>query len=486
MYGAIADWLVIGVGTAMAVRAVCKPAVARELREVAALAVALLFSVGAATVVAGWIATSGPAPRRVLALAVAAVTGLAWLRARPAYGQSRGLPPGSLGLGVSLDAVSDERFHASASQRWGPVFKVSQLHHRVVCITNLRDARQLMEHEGAAVRQVRWPNDRLVKGGYVEFMDGKRHQEYRARLAPRLAPDRLARYRPAISEVLRRGIEDMARASGSRDVAPRAHVERMATLVVLQAIAGIGPDDSRATAFLSQFPALDRPVHPLLPVPAAKRNAFGSLCRMLREAGAGDDDTVAGNLAMMLVDGRNMMRMTLAWITRLAAEHPNLLAEIRTSPDQDSRGTLASRFVLEVLRTRMTPYIYRRTVAECRIRGFRIPPGWLVRVCLREAHHDPDVFSRPDEFDPSRFAAREYGQEEFWPWSAGVHTCMADRFVMMTAVEYVSQLAATDIRLTTAGPAERANRHWAYTIPSNGDRVRVSRMAEDPFSQTVP
>jgi len=289
-----------------------------------------------------------------------------------------------------------------------------------------------------------------------------------------------------IAQVLRHGIEEMVRESAGREVAPQAHVELMATRVLLQVIAGVGPDDPRSGAFLSQFQALGQSVHPLLPVPAAKRDAFDSLCRMLRESGVEGDDTIVGNLAMMLVDGRKMLRMTLSWITRIAAEHPDLLAGIRTSPDQATRETLAGRFVLEVLRTRMTPYIYRRTVAQCQVRGFRIPPGWLVRVCLQEAHHDPQVFRRPDAFDPSRFDGHEYGPEAFWPWSAGVHSCPADRLVMMTAVEYLSQLAATDVHLTNAGPAERANRHWAYTIPSTRDRIRLSWITADPLSPVAP
>ena len=48
-------------------------------------------------------------------------------------------------------------------------------------------------------------------------------------------------------------------------------------------------------------------------------------------------------------------------------------------------------------------YLFRRANNAIQFRGVVIPAGWLVRVCIREIHRDPAVFTNPDRFDPDRF-----------------------------------------------------------------------------------
>ena len=38
--------------------------------------------------------------------------------------------------------------------------------------------------------------------------------------------------------------------------------------------------------------------------------------------------------------------------------------------------------------------------------GFRLPRGWLLRICVHESHRDPAVFEHPEVFDPDRFLRR--------------------------------------------------------------------------------
>lgn len=38
--------------------------------------------------------------------------------------------------------------------------------------------------------------------------------------------------------------------------------------------------------------------------------------------------------------------------------------------------------------------------------GYLIPKGWKVMPLFRNIHHNPDFFSDPQKFDPSRFEVR--------------------------------------------------------------------------------
>lgn len=54
--------------------------------------------------------------------------------------------------------------------------------------------------------------------------------------------------------------------------------------------------------------------------------------------------------------------------------------------------------------------------------GHLIPKGWKVLPLFRNVHHNPDFFSEPREFNPSRF---EIGPKPntFMPFGNDVHAC---------------------------------------------------------------
>jgi len=494
-----------------AARIATRPAVRRELRLHPALALlALTVALLTLAVLAG-LATQGVAVRQTLAGMVVLLAGLAWYRARPAYGRRRGLPPGSLALDVSLKAVDDENFYADGFRRWGGVFKFSQIHRPVACVTDLRQAREFLGHEGGAVGQADWPFHRLLPGKYVEFMDGVQHARYRALLEPAFGPDLVQAWAPDLRELSRASVSEMAAASVPNGVAPFAWTERLAYAALLRILVGIDAADPRAARLPALLAALDRPVHPWLPLPGASRRAIAELMARLRDvaeacaASQNDaaprcvvdellrldpamvgDETMVGNLATLLHDGRNMLRMLLAWLVQRAAAHPDCLARIRSARgDENAAAARAREFVMEVLRTSMSPYLYRKVTADCRLGQYRIPRGWLVRICLREAHHSPRTFERPQEFDPTRFGPEHRRSGEFWPFSIGVHACFAEGFVMAVATGFMQELAAHHLQALSDGPAERNNRHWAYAVPSRQLRVLLTS-ATGAGPQAIP
>ena len=65
--------------------------------------------------------------------------------------------------------------------------------------------------------------------------------------------------------------------------------------------------------------------------------------------------------------------------------------------------SLAARIIAETLRLEQSEYIVRVARRPLSVGGFRIPAGWLLRLCVRESHRDPTAFTDPDRFDPDRF-----------------------------------------------------------------------------------
>lgn len=477
-------------------------AVQREFREQPRLALVALVGLLVLAVPVG-LAVQDAAGRWGVATALLAALAFGWHRARPAYGASRGLPPGSLGLDASLRAVEDVHFYAEGFRHWGSVFKMSQLHRPVVCVGDLNLAQELLKQEGGAIRQVDWPFNRLLPGKYVEFMDGGQHARFRALFEPGFGQEVLQACEADLSATVCAAVAALGSAPAA---APWPVCSDLAYRTLLRAVVGVDTADPRVAGAPAILALLDRGVHPCLPASANSRRAFAELCGSLRDIGAAfaampdtvvpqsvlgdlvrrertliDDALVVANLATLLQDGHNMLRMLLLWLVKRAAIHPETLDAVRAAlSDASDAEARAREFTLEVLRMDLAFYAYRKTVADCRIGPFLIPRGWLVRVCLHEAHCDSRYFEQPLDFAPARFRDRAPAAERFWPFSAGMHACFAQPLVMAVATQFLRALAAYDLRLLADGSPERANRHWAFAVPSRSLRVSLSQPTRAP------
>jgi cytochrome P450 len=146
----------------------------------------------------------------------------------------------------------------------------------------------------------------------------------------------------------------------------------------------------------------------------------------------------------------------------------------------------AKRFVLETMRMHLHSFNYRRVVEDTTIGPYRVPKGWLIRICLHEAHNSSDLFPAPDEFHPSRTGSGSFGTTEFSPFSEGPRSCPADGFTMAVAESFVLRLAlGFDVRVVRDGPAWRPNRHWAYWLPSADLRLELAALGRPPSAANL-
>lgn len=508
-------WLaVLVVALVPVARVAMKPAARRELREHPGVAVAAAAVAIAAFGGVGWLHVHSPEAFAAVAALAALLAVAAWYRARPTYGALRGWPPGTLGLAASLDALADPDDYARRAREHGPVFKVAQFHRPVVCITDLAIGLGCLERHAEALAQAELPIARLIPGGYLEFMDGDLHRRYRETLRAAFT-DAVPPWRPAIAALVRADLRALAHAPGS--VPPPRAFAPLAFACLARLVFGLDRTDPRFRELERACEALDFRAGFGERVPASARAAFESLAErvrtivaaipagapggagsvesvahaiLARDPSASGDATLVGNLALMIAIGRDNLTGFLVWLAKLACDHPEAIAEIRAAADGDDASgraerpcayRLATGFVSEALRLWQSEYVYRVTLAEVAIAGFRVPRGWLVRVCLREAHRREDVFERAATFDPSRFADRRPGRDEYAPFSRGRHACLAS--VVVTAIAQttlVEWAAGVDARATCDGPVERGNRHWHHWRPSRRLRIAFSPRSGRP------
>ena len=157
----------------------------------------------------------------------------------------------------------------------------------------------------------------------------------------------------------------------------------------------------------------------------------------------------------------------LHWIVKELAENPVWIERLRAEGDDG----LPSRIVLETLRLHQSEYIHRRVLDPITQDGFVVPAGWNVRLCVHEAHRDPEVFPDPETFDPDRFLGRRYSSHEYQPFGRLGHRCLGAGTTQSLAGVLVSQLAGYDLEVVRDGPAVFDKYHWR---PSRRFRMRLT------------
>lgn len=499
------DLLVLGVAAALAVRVLLKAPVRREIRSRplllgGALATSfLVLSVAVAQV------ARVPTLRHGLAMAMAAGIGIAFIRARPGHGTKRGLPPGSLGLTVSLDAIEDTDYYARASARHGHVFKMRQIHQRVVCITDIGLGTRLFDEQGDHLRQSDWAFNRLVPGGYLEYMDGELHHRTRGVLAPAFSRDVLDATRDVVTAAARRALLEMSGASLPHGVHPEPFLLSIPQTSLIRMVLGISPGHPDFESIRDDFLILNRSLELFLPIPSPSRDAYARLATRMGElARAGaidarsvageltladaeglDDPTIVGNLVLMVKEGGIMVRGMLRWVIKMLADHPREVEALRAldgaSREFDER---CAAFVIETIRLHESPYLYRRVEREVEVGGYRVPPGWLIRLCLREAHRDAATFDRPEQFEPRRHVATPPEPGDFCPFGSSPRVCPGSDIAVEIGKAVVREAAlGFDVESVSDGPAWRINRHWGLWRPSRDFRIRlrdIGRTASPP------
>jgi len=461
------------------------------------------------------VATWPLARHAATALALVAMAALAW-RARPSYGASRRWPPGSLGLGASLDAIGERRYYRDQAARHGPVFKMSQFGRPVACVVGHERGRFILSEHASSLAPATLPYNRLLAKGLLRYMSGADHRDEAPAFRAAFAKMDLAGAGEAVRASLRLELDTLVErsAAGGDGVDARVAFNRWLVAAVGRIFLGLDPRDPRVDAIRALLPDIATHRHG---GPAWRRALVDALARFAtiahdvdRERRAGSPAIAPGTALALLVDAdaqslerparvenfaliyriaSNDLTGLADWIFQFATEHPDALDPVRAhgrspgGPRQEAPVDPATAFVMETLRLEQSEFLYRRVVAPIDVDGHVIPAGWILRLCVNESHRDPAVFPDPDRFDPQRFLERGYSRNEYSPFGGHTHGCMGAHLAYFLGRILVEELAlGYEWTVVRDGPLERGSRHRDHWRPSSLRRVSLRARAEEPVS----
>lgn len=511
-------WMLLLVAAVPAIRVILKRPVRDEVEARPWLALVMVAGVGAAIALIRWSESLSEPARWMLPVGATVCTLMFFLRARPTFGVRHKLPPGSLSLSASLDAISQEDFYANAARQFGPIFKMAQFHRSVVCLVDLPMGLAVLRTQEQRLAPPSLPFGRLSPGNYIEFMHDEQHARYRGILRTALSGRVVSECRDGVAVVMREQLDKMRAQDTGTGVDPQNALARIAVVSMLRVMFGIPIDDARLAEMQQLFNALGSPRAFAERRPEERVATFSRLTRCFHEVGDAirvqlrdgeqparsvlseilradpahlDDEILLGNLVLMVHVTRSNVHGLLAWILKEYFDHPGFALLLREAARPGAAGrsrveALATNFVNETLRMHQSEYFYREVIEDLSIDGFRIPKGWLLRICVRECHDNFAVFPNPKTFSPERFDSREYEKSEYCPFSDGTHSCFGAGLAVMIARTLVVVLALDfDGRTVSDGPVERAgNRHWSHWRPSRSFRVALARHDRAPATDS--
>ena len=170
----------------------------------------------------------------------------------------------------------------------------------------------------------------------------------------------------------------------------------------------------------------------------------GELLRSL--SGELTADEIVSNAAVLLFGGIETTEAMICNALLLLLERPEALAVARRDP------ALLDAAIEESLRLEpAAAVIDRYATVDTDLGGSRIAGGDLVRISIAAAGRDPEVFSDPDTFDPTRPNARRH-----LAFAHGPHVCLGVHLARLETRAALTGLLARlpELRLDPDQPAE--------------------------------
>jgi cytochrome P450 len=167
----------------------------------------------------------------------------------------------------------------------------------------------------------------------------------------------------------------------------------------------------------------------------AQHDVLSTLLDARDELGAGlDDEAIVDELCTLLVAGHETTATALAWALHYTHAEPALESRLRAelgplgstpTPEQLASSPWLRAFSNEALRLHpAVPIVARRLRVPFRWLDEDLPAGTQVALSITELHRRPELYARPDAFDPERFITREYTPYEFIPFGGGARRCI--------------------------------------------------------------
>ncbi len=412
-------------------------------------------------------------------------------------------------------------FLAEMYQRHGPIFRTNNFGLDIVYMVGPEANRFVLQTDRLKFSHRQgWGNLFGVLdifGDGLLTMDGPEHDAHRKLMNPAFAISYMDRYVPLMNRIIRERIATWGE-RGEIDVYDESR--KITFDVAAEALTGLraGPEVDQFRDVFTQMlmlgmvvgsqeewetrmDALRARLDDLIRPKIAERRAhptddiLGLLVTATDANGQPlSDERIIGHANILLVAGHETSTSLSAWLFALLAQHPDVARHVLeeqlelVGPDAEpSLGDIKAMKYLDLVlqeAERMYPPVSngpRGVVEDFDFAGYHVPAGTYVFYSIAASHLLPEVFERPDEFDPERFAPPREEQKRT-PYSlvgfgGGPRVCIGINFAKVEIKAFVSQaLRRYALELV---PDQTLTQYYRVTaVPLYGIRLRARERAK--------
>ena len=166
------------------------------------------------------------------------------------------------------------------------------------------------------------------------------------------------------------------------------------------------------------------------------------------------DEEIVNHINFLLMAAHDTTASSLTNIVMELAKNPQWQERLREQaqvlgkavPDYQDLDAMVDfeNVMLEAQRLHPSiPLSWRRSIRECEIDGYTIPPNTLVYMPLLHNYRDPTWWDNPEQFDPERFTPQRAEHKRhsyaFTAFGAGAHKCIGMNFAKIQVKCFLHQ-----------------------------------------------
>ncbi len=433
-------------------------------------------------------------------------------------------PPESMLVQTYRYFADPEGYLRKLAAKYGDIFEIETIvFGKEVCVVRPAEIKQIFTSDPDELRagEANTVLEPVLGKKSVLLLDGAEHLRQRRLVLPPFHGERMLAYVATMREITERVVDEWPL---DEPISLHPHMQHVALEIVLRTVFGVqrGPElDGLARAIDKLLRLVGTPVAMIATHPAVRKEMWGlspwahfqrvkkrvddriyeviARRREERARGAASGTDVlsmlldardeAGNamtdvelrdeLITLLVAGHETTATEICWafdkILRDARVQGKLRDEIDASPDL-AHAPYLDATIKEVLRmSPVVPAVGRRVRAPMKVGGYDVPVGSLLVPVLWITHHLPDLYPKPDSFEPERFLGKKPDPYEWLPFGGGVRRCVGMAFAL-TEMKIVIGTILRRVELRLADPREARTVLRGFThAPKGGTRVVVER-----------
>nr|GLL47308.1 abscisic acid 8'-hydroxylase 4 [Ipomoea trifida] len=399
------------------------------------------------------------------------------------------LPPGSMGwpyIGETLQLYSQDPniFFSNKQKRYGDVFKTHILGCPCVMLASPEAARfVLVTHSSLFKPTYPKSKEKLIGPSALFFHQGNYHSQVRKLVQSSLSPEVLRKLVPDIEAIAITSLESWA---NKQIINTFQEMKKFSFEVGILAIFGhldkkyrdalkenycivdkgynSFPTNLPGTVYNKATKARKRLSQILSEIICERkekkfleRDLLGHLLNFKDEKGQPlREDQIADNIIGVLFAAQDTTASALTWVLKYLHDDQKLLETVKAEQTviyrsnseekkslnwaQTRNMPLTYRAILESLRmSSIISFTFREAVVDVFYDGYFIPKGWKVMPLFRNIHHNPEFFTDPQNFDPSRFEVAPK-PNTYMPFGNGAHSCPGNELAKLEMLILVHHL----------------------------------------------